>query len=54
MTYFTVLFAATGTDCIENIIPLLLFMSHSIVTASCSDSTILALSEYAAVLWDKG
>jgi hypothetical protein len=49
MTYSTVAYTAIGTDYTENTIPLLLFMGCFLVTASCCDSTILALSEYATI-----
>jgi hypothetical protein len=38
---------AIDTDSAENIIPLLLFTTHCLVTAGCCDSRVLALSEYA-------
>lgn len=40
---------AIGTDSAQNTVPLLLFMGHWLVMASCCDSTILALSQYATV-----
>jgi hypothetical protein len=50
MTYSIVMCAAIGMDCTENIIPLLLFTGRCLIRASCCDSTILALSEYAMIL----
>jgi hypothetical protein len=46
MTHSIVVCAVIGTDCAENTIPLLFFMSHCLVTTGCCDSTILASSEY--------
>jgi hypothetical protein len=50
ITYSIVAYAAIGTDCAENTIPLL-FTGSGLVTACCCDSTVLALSEYATILW---
>jgi hypothetical protein len=49
MTYSIVAFAAIGTNCAENTIPQLLFTGRCLVTASCCDSTVLALSGYASI-----
>jgi hypothetical protein len=51
MTYSIVACAAIGTDCTENTIAFLLFTGRWIVTAVCCDSTVLALSEYATILF---
>jgi hypothetical protein len=48
MTYSTVVYVAIGKDRAENTVLLLLFSGRCLVTAVCFDSTILALSEYAA------
>jgi hypothetical protein len=50
MTYSIVACAAIGTECGENIIPLLLFSGRCLATAGCCDSTILALSEFSVKL----
>jgi hypothetical protein len=49
MTYSNVAWAAIGTDCAENTIPLLLFKGRWLVTAGCCDSTTFAFSEYATI-----
>jgi hypothetical protein len=36
-------------DCTENTIPLLLFMGHCLVMASCCNSTIIVLCKYATI-----
>jgi hypothetical protein len=51
MMYSIVVCAAIGSDCAEDTIPLLLPMGRWLVTAGCCDSTILALSDYAAMLF---
>jgi hypothetical protein len=50
MTYSIFACAAIDTDCAENTVPLL-FTGHCLITAGCCDSTILALKEYATILW---
>jgi hypothetical protein len=50
MTYSIVAYAAIDTDCAENIIPLL-FTGLCLLAVGCCDSTVLALSEYAIILW---
>jgi hypothetical protein len=45
-----VAYAAMGTDCAENTIPLVLFTRSCLVTAGCCDSRITALSVYATIL----
>jgi hypothetical protein len=47
--YSIFVYAAIGTDCTENTIPLLLFKGRCLVTASCCDSTLLALSKHATM-----
>jgi hypothetical protein len=49
MMYCFVACAAIGTNCSENIIPLLLFTGRCLVTAGCCDSTVLALSIYLSI-----
>jgi hypothetical protein len=46
MTYSSVVCAAISMDCAENAIFLFLIKGRCLVTASCCDSTILALSEF--------
>jgi hypothetical protein len=50
MSYSVVACATIGTNCAENIIPLL-FMGRCLVTAGCCDLTVLALSEYATLCY---
>jgi hypothetical protein len=47
MKYSTVAYTAISMNCTENTITLFLFMGHCLAKASCFDSTIFALSEYA-------
>jgi hypothetical protein len=51
ITYSIVACAATGTDFPENTTLLLLFTGCCLVMAGCFDFRILALSEYATVLY---
>jgi hypothetical protein len=49
MLYSIVVCAAIGMDCVENTIPLLLFIGPCLVMAICCGSTILASSKYATM-----
>jgi hypothetical protein len=49
MMYSYVACAAFDMGCTENTIPLL-FTGRCLVAASCCESTVLALSEYATIL----
>jgi hypothetical protein len=50
-TYFIVACTATGTDCAENTVPMLLFTGRRLATVGCCGFTIITLSIYVPILF---